>query len=65
VNGVITGVIQEININKQDANPFAKEVPQPVKPDDTEYIEGLEGEDKRIFEVYEDLLESKDEQKLV
>lgn len=58
VNGVITGVIQEININRQDANPFAKEVPQPVKPDDTEYIEGLEGEDKRIFEVYNDLLES-------
>jgi len=58
-------VIQEININKQDANPFAKEVPQPVKPDDTAYIEGLEGEDKRIFEIYNDLMESMDEAKLV
>ena len=65
VNGVITGVIEEININRQDANPFIREVPQPPKPDDSAYLKSLEGEDKRIFDIYKELPENNDEAKLI
>ena len=42
-----------------------REVPQPRKPDDTAYINSLEGRDKEIFKIYEEISESSNESKLI
>ena len=66
VRSVATGQIQEINMDKYgDANPFARSVPQPEKPDDSEYIASLKGKDLSMHELYEELTESRDEKKLL
>ena len=53
VKGVASGVIQEINIDvASQENPFAKNVPLPARPDDSEYLAGLSGMDKRMHALY-------------
>lgn len=42
-----------------------KQVPQPKKPDDTQYKKGLTPRENEIFELYQDIGERKDEQKLI
>ena len=66
VKGVAQGVIQEINVDKYgQQNPFAKSVPQPEKPDDSEYLATLKGKDLSMHELYEEIQDSKNESKLL
>lgn len=59
VKNVASGAIQEINVDKYgQANPFAKSVPQPEKPDDSAYLASLSGRDLSMHEVYEEVRES-------
>ena len=66
VKGVASGVIQEINVDKYgQGNPFARSVPQPEKPDDSEYLKSLSGKDLSMHEVYAEIGDSKHESKLL
>ena len=47
------------------ANPFAKSVPQPEKPDDSEYLATLDAKDISMHELYEEIQDSKNESKLL
>ena len=47
------------------ANPFAKSVPQPEKPDDSEYLATLDAKDLSMHELYEEIQDSKNESKLL
>ena len=64
---VASGLIKEINIDSMvdQRNPLLKTVPQPAKPDDSEYLEGLAGRDKEIFELFESISETKNENELI
>ena len=46
-------------------NPFAKSVPQPEKPDDSEYLKTLNAKDLSMHELYEEIQDSKNESKLL
>ena len=53
VKGVISGKIKEINIDVlEQGNPLAPSVSRPVGPDNTEYMESLNRDEKAIFDLY-------------
>ena len=56
VKGVASGVIQEINVDKYgQGNPFAKSVPQPEKPDDSEFCAPWDAKDLSMQILYVEL----------
>ena len=53
VKNIANGTIKEINFQAAGTgNPFEKTVPLPSKPDDSAYINDLDGRDKELFEIY-------------
>lgn len=59
-------MIKEINIDKYgQANPFARSVPQPSKPDDSEYRATLKQKELKMFEIYEKIEDSRNENELL
>ena len=56
LEGVLDGTIREICASRRERpgqDGLVPPVSQPLKPDDSEYIESLRGDDKRIFDIYE------------
>lgn len=63
LKAVASGLIKEINIDSVKAAmgaPLLKPVPQPAKPDNTEYISSLKDSDLDIFNLYQQIEHSKD-----
>ena len=64
---MLDGTIKSININKaENASAIGNtQVSLPKPPDDSEYIKSLQGNDKRMFDFFQEIEESKDEAKLI
>ena len=64
---MLDGTIKTIAVNKaENQNVMGNtQVSLPKPPDDSEYINSLEGNDKRMFDLFQEVEESRDEAKLI